>query len=379
MPLIKNNTTTTATVDATATIPNENETTTTTTTTLIDEIATTITNKTTKNKNKQYQQQHQQQQQQQQRINDIIPLKITTRTTSAKRRKHYSNRKHKTSLAKSVPATPVQVNPLTTNHFVPSSPDFYDNEIDVDDDDDNDDDNNDDVLYMPPYSYPTCSLDMLNGDYDYENEFAYNPPPQLHIEHQQQQQLRNGHVEGQEEEQFREGLGDNHPLELRRDNDEDSSSMAMITPPPPYDTPYTKQKVLQPYCYPTQRYPQHQAAYTAPKAQRSHHGAHTRKYIFNNNREQFNISSSNGNSSSNSIQQQPQSSSLGSTITNAITPTKLSAAAAAMFAAPQMVQLNRKWSNLHRKRRRRNSSSGDSKELDKLVLQSVDWDENDIY
>lgn len=335
-----------------------NEITTTTNETAKTTNTTTTTSSNNKNNSKR----------QQQQPNDIRTTTLITTTAATKRKKHFSNnkhRKHKTSLAKSVPATPVQVNPLTTNHFVPSSPDFYD---------DNYDDDDDDILYMPPYSYPNCSLDMLNGDiadYNFDNVYHFN----------------NGHQQPgageEEEEHFREALGDNHPLDLQRDMDEDSSSMAMITPPPPYDTPYSKHQTPL-YTYSSsQRYqpPQHQAAYTAPKSQRSHNGssAHTRKYIFNNNREQFNISSSNGNSSSNSIQQQPQSSSLGSTLTNAITPTKLSAAAAAMFAAPQMVQLNRKWSNLHRKRRRRNSSSGDSKELDKLVLQSVDWDENDIY
>lgn len=45
-----------------------------------------------------------------------------------------------------------------------------------------------------------------------------------------------------------------------------------------------------------------------------------------------------------------------------------------------LATLNRKWTKFNRRsHRRRNSSSGDSKELDKLVLKSMEWDDNDIY
>lgn len=45
-----------------------------------------------------------------------------------------------------------------------------------------------------------------------------------------------------------------------------------------------------------------------------------------------------------------------------------------------LANLNRKWTKFNRRsHRRRNSSSGDSKELDKLVLKSMEWDDNDIY
>ncbi|EDW03510.1 GH11273 [Drosophila grimshawi] len=121
----------------------------------------------------------------------------------------------------------------------------------------------------------------------------------------------------------------------------DTSSLAMITPPPPYDTP---QLALASDSL---------GAVAAPPL------PPPRRFRFGN-RELFSMSP-------------------GTPKSNAITPTKLSAAAAAMFATPQMVQLNRKWAHLQRKRRRRNSSNGDSKELDKLVLQSVDWDENEMY
>lgn len=122
------------------------------------------------------------------------------------------------------------------------------------------------------------------------------------------------------------------------DNVEETSSLAMITPPPPYDTPLGAAAAV--------------ASSVPPLPP-------PRKFRFGN-RELFSMSP-------------------GTPKSNAITPTKLSAAAAAMFATPQMAQLNRKWAHLQRKRRRRNSSNGDSKELDKLVLQSVDWDENEMY
>lgn len=125
---------------------------------------------------------------------------------------------------------------------------------------------------------------------------------------------------------------------------EDTSSLAMITPPPPYDTPHL---IASPPLPPP------------------------RRFRFGN-RELFSMSPAGGGAT--------PTASAGQRGSSAITPTKLSAAAAAMFAAPQMAtQLNRKWAHLQRKRRRRNSSSGDSKELDKLVLQSVDWDENEMY
>ncbi|KAH8376673.1 hypothetical protein KR093_000730 [Drosophila rubida] len=126
------------------------------------------------------------------------------------------------------------------------------------------------------------------------------------------------------------------------DLDEDTSSLAMITPPPPYDTPQLSLGAAA-------------SAAAAPPP------PPPRKFRFGN-RELFSMSPGTPSAKS-----------------NAITPTKLSAAAAAMFATPQMAQLNRKWAHLQRKRRRRNSSNGDSKELDKLVLQSVDWDENEMY
>ncbi|ALC38992.1 Sema-1a [Drosophila busckii] len=121
---------------------------------------------------------------------------------------------------------------------------------------------------------------------------------------------------------------------------EDTSSLAMITPPPPYDQPQLTTAVASSVA----------AAPPLPPP---------RKFRFGN-RELFSMSP-------------------GTPKSSAITPTKLGAAAAAMFATPQMAQLNRKWAHLQRKRRRRNSSNGDSKELDKLVLQSVDWDENEMY
>ncbi|KAL9927449.1 LOW QUALITY PROTEIN: semaphorin 1a [Glossina fuscipes fuscipes] len=300
----------------------------------------------------QQQSEQQQQQQRQQNANTAKTLFTTTAITKSttktvketpkqkhqqqqQQERHNNTREPKTMLTKSVPATPVQVNP-TTNNFMPSSAD----DDDVDDDyiDDND------VLYMPPYSYPNCSLNICEDDDDYYND-----------------------------DLFKE-TGDNHAFDLPHDNDGDSSSLAMITPPPPYDTPPHRQQSQQQLTKKSSLASLSLTNSTA-RGQRSH-APTTRKYLFNN-RELFNISSSNGNSSSNSLQQdqQQQTSSLAGTLSNAITPTKLSAAAAAMFAAPQ---LNRKW-NLHRKRRRRNSSSGDSKELDKLVLQSVDWDDNDIY
>ncbi|KAH8335252.1 hypothetical protein KR067_011914 [Drosophila pandora] len=124
------------------------------------------------------------------------------------------------------------------------------------------------------------------------------------------------------------------------DDEEDTSSLAMITPPPPYDTPRGASAATPPLPPP-------------------------RRFRFGN-RELFSMSPAGGGATP--------------TASSAITPTKLSAAAAAMFAAPQVAtQLNRKWAHLQRRRRRRNSSSGDSKELDKLVLQSVDWDENEMY
>lgn len=127
------------------------------------------------------------------------------------------------------------------------------------------------------------------------------------------------------------------------DADVDTSSLAMITPPPPYDTPQLAVA----------------AAGAASNSNRAPPLPPPRRFRFGN-RELFSMSP-------------------GTPKSNAITPTKLSAAAAAMFATPQMAQLNRKWAHLQRKRRRRNSSNGDSKELDKLVLQSVDWDENEMY
>ncbi|KAH8410619.1 hypothetical protein KR009_006700 [Drosophila setifemur] len=125
------------------------------------------------------------------------------------------------------------------------------------------------------------------------------------------------------------------------EEEEDTSSLAMIAPPPLYDTPRSGNSVMSPPLQPP------------------------RRFRFNN-RELFSESPDGGRTTP--------------TTSSAITPTKLSAAAAAMFAAPQVAtQLNRKWAHLQRRRRRRNSSSGDSKELDQLVLQSVDWDENDMY
>lgn len=131
------------------------------------------------------------------------------------------------------------------------------------------------------------------------------------------------------------------------DEEEDSSSLAMITPPPPYDTPQLAFASLA------------TAAASEGATARAPPLPPPRRFRFGN-RELFSMSP-------------------GTPKSNAITPTKLSAAAAAMFSTPQMAQLNRKWAHLQRKRRRRNSSNGDSKELDKLVLQSVDWDENEMY
>lgn len=152
-------------------------------------------------------------------------------------------------------------------------------------------------------------------------------------------ELYEGHSDARFHFNDEDGEDEEHDLE-------DTSSLAMITPPPPYDTPHL---VTSPPLPPP------------------------RRFRFGN-RELFSMSPAGGGAT-------PTAS--GSTTnrgSSAITPTKLSAAAAAMFAAPQMAtQLNRKWAHLQRKRRRRNSSSGDSKELDKLVLQSVDWDENEIY
>uniref|UniRef100_A0A1I8QBF7 Semaphorin-1A n=1 Tax=Stomoxys calcitrans TaxID=35570 RepID=A0A1I8QBF7_STOCA len=315
-----------------------------------------------------------------------------------------SSRRHRSSLAKSVPVTPVQAN-STTNQFLPSSTDY--NDDDDDDEEDEDDEThaiyNNGMVYTPPYSYPIFSLEYQQEQQQQQNHKDHHVPQQQY----QQSHRRMFQREQDEEEIFREACSDQHPLELGRDREDDSSSLAMITPPPPYDTPYRKQQQQQQHqqqhnhlnSSSSLQHQQHQqqqkhklnsqhsaphysnynsSSYASAKS-RSDMPPQSRKYLFSN-RETFTISSSNGNSSSNSIHQQPlQSTSLAGTLTNAITPTKLSAAAAAMFAAPQMVHLNRKWSNLHRKRRRRNSSSGDSKELDKLVLQSVDWDENDIY
>ncbi|ALC39863.1 maker551 [Drosophila busckii] len=131
-----------------------------------------------------------------------------------------------------------------------------------------------------------------------------------------------------------------HDVDDEEDELEDTSSLAMITPPPPYDQPQLTTAVASSVA----------AAPPLPPP---------RKFRFGN-RELFSMSP-------------------GTPKSSAITPTKLGAAAAAMFATPQMAQLNRKWAHLQRKRRRRNSSNGDSKELDKLVLQSVDWDENEMY
>lgn len=182
-------------------------------------------------------------------------------------------------------------------------------------------------------------------------------------------------------------------------DDGDSSSLAMITPPPPYDTPRTSSKEKD-----GNRTEQAIPILSSSSTTLTANKKNERQYLFFNNREIFNIGSlavggnggsdgggggvgsSGGDSLIHKTQQQSHSShfttsgnakhSLGSAISNAITPTKLSAAAAAMFAAPQ---LNRKWTHLSRKRRRRHHNSNDCKELDKLVLKSVDWDDTDIY
>ncbi|XP_037911811.1 rho GTPase-activating protein gacG-like [Hermetia illucens] len=60
------------------------------------------------------------------------------------------------------------------------------------------------------------------------------------------------------------------------------------------------------------------------------------------------------------------------------TPIKATAAFFSSHINENFANLNRKWTNLNR-RRRRNSSSGDPKELDMLVLKSVDWDENESF